>query len=220
MTRLTRLVPGALAALALAPVARAAPLPAADIAALCANAEDQAHCGRLVEAKQMRRLPKIAERDGDELRVWLGPVGSTVFRDRIDIVGAKSYALWDYLPSLDTVVLFATDGDRTTFLLVQRRGGEEYRIPSEPVLAPDGRHFVTADFCAQDCENLVSIWRIGPREVRREATWAPGAPWTDVSVGWKGADTIALEYSLATEPRARTLERRLADPSWKKAPPR
>ena len=220
MTRLSRLVPGALAALALAPIARAAPLPAADIAALCANAEDQAHCGRLVEAKQMRRLPKIAERDGDQLRVWLEPVGSTVFRDRIDIIGAKSYALWDYLPSLDTVVLFATDGDRTTFLLVQRRGGEEYRIPSEPVLAPDGRRFVTADFCAQDCENQVSIWRIGPREVRREATWAPAAAWTDVSVSWKGADTIALEYSLATEPRARTLERRLADPSWKKAPAR
>ena len=207
----------ALAALTLPGTGRAAPLSAGEIAALCTNAEDQAHCGRLVEARQLRRLPKIVEREGDELRVWLEPVGSTVFRDRIDIIGAKSYAVWDYYEDVDTLVLFATDGDRTSFLLVQRRGGGEYRVPSEPVLAPDARHFVTADFCPRDCDNEVAVWRIESGSMRKEATWVPAEPWSDVSVTWKSADAIALEYSLPNEVQPRTLARRLADPTWKKA---
>jgi hypothetical protein len=211
---------GALAALALPASTHAAPLAAAEIAALCRNAEDQAHCGRLVEARQLRRWPKLAERDGDELRVPYQPRGLTVFRDRIDIIGAKSYAVWDYLENLDTLVLFTTDGDRTGFLLMQRQGGEEYRLPSEPVLAPDERHFVTADFCDRGCDNEVAVWRIQAKAVQRVSTWAPPAPWTDVSVTWKGADVIRLEYSMPDEPSPRALERRLTDPSWKKAPGR
>jgi hypothetical protein len=210
----------AVAALVLPASGRATPLSAAEITALCTNAEDQAHCGRLVEARQLRRLPKVVERDGDELRVWLAPVGSTVFRDRIDIIGAKSYAVWDYYPEVDTLVLFATDGDRTSFLLVQRRGGEEYRVPSEPVLAPDARHLATADFCPRACDNEVAVWRIDAAGMRKEATWVPLEAWSDVSVTWKSPDTIALEYSLQNEPTPRTLVRRLADPTWKKAPVR
>lgn len=186
---------------------------------LCANAEDQAQCGRLVEARQLRRLSRIVERDGDELRVSLAPFGLTVFRDTINITGAKSYAVWDYLESLDTLVLFTTDGDRSGFLLVQRHGGEEYRVPSEPILAPDARHFVTADFCAKDCDNQVAVWRIEPNGLRKESTWVPAASWSDVSVTWKGADTIALEYSVPNDAHPRTLLRNLADPSWKRTSP-
>jgi hypothetical protein len=220
LTRSRRFVSRAIVALAVASPTQAAPLAAADIAALCRNAEDQAHCGRLIEARQIRRVARIVERDGDELRVSLAPTGMTVFRDRIDIVGAKSYAVWDYYEDLDTLVLFATDGDRTSFLLVQRRGGDEYRVPSEPVLAPDGRHFATANFCARDCDNEVAVWRIEPQAIRKEASWAPATPWTDVSVAWKGRDTIALEYSLPAEARPRTVDRHLGDPSWKRAPAR
>jgi hypothetical protein len=185
---------------------------------LCANAEDRAQCGRLVEARQLPRLSRIVERDGDELRVSLAPFGLTVFRDTINITGAKSYAVWDYLENLDTLVLFTTDGERSGFLLVQRHGGEEYRVPSEPILAPDARHFVTADFCPSDCDNEVAVWRIGTHGVQKEATWAPPPGWSDVSAAWKGADTIALEYSLPNDARPHVMERRLDDRSWKKAP--
>ena len=206
-------------ALALPTLAQAAAPTAAEVTAICANAEDQAHCGRLVETRRLKSLSRIVERDGDELRVSLAPFGMTIFRDAIAISGARSYAVWDYLEDLDTLVLFTTDGDRTGFLLVQRRGGDEYRLPSEPVLAPDQRHFATADFCAQDCDNEVAIWRIAQQGgVRKEATWSPAAPWSDVTVAWKGADTIALEYSLPNDAHARTLERRLGDPAWKKMP--
>ena len=204
----------ALPALALPALALAAPIAREELTALCANAEDQAQCGRLVEARQLPRLSRIAERVGDELRVSLSPFGLTIFRDTVNVTGATSYAVWDYLENLDTLVLFTTDGDRSGFLLLQRRGGGEYRVPSEPIMAPDARHFATADFCAKECDNRVTVWRMDRNGVRKLSTWVPAKPWTDVSVTWTDADTIALEYSLADDAQPRTLLRRLGDPSW------
>ena len=208
----------AIAASAIVPSATAVPLSRAEITALCANAEDQAHCGRLIEARQMKAVERFVERNGDELRIQLASFGLTVFRDTINVSGAESYAVWDYYDDLETVVLFATEGERTQFWLVQRRGGEEFRIPSEPVLSPDHRRFVTADFCAQGCENRIVVWTIRDDGVRRELAWTPPAPWTDASAGWRSADTIKLDYSLAGEPGSHVAERRLSDPSWTKAP--
>jgi len=204
----------AIATLALPALALAAPITRDELTALCVNAEDQAQCGRLVEARQLPRLSRIVERAGDELRVSLAPFGLTIFRDTVKVTGATSYAVWDYLENLDTLVLFTTDGDRSGFLLLQRRGGEEYRVPSEPVIAPDERHFATADFCAKGCDNRVAVWRIEHDGVRKESTWAPPTPWSDVSVTWRNADTIALEYSRQDDAQPRTLLRRLGDPSW------
>ena len=208
----------ALAALVLPAWALAAPIARDELATLCVNAEDQAQCGRLVEAQQLPRLSRIVERDGDELRVSLAPFGLTIFRDTVNVGGATSYAVWDYLENnLDTLVLFTTNGDRSSFILVQRRGGKEYRVPSEPIVAPDGRHFATADFCAKECDNQVAVWRIDGNGVRKESTWAPPLPWADAGVTWKDADTIALDYSLPNDAQTRKLERDLRDPSWQKA---
>jgi hypothetical protein len=217
-SRLFRRAAWALAALVVPALARAAPIARAELAALCANADDQAHCGRLVEARQLRTaaLSRIAERDGDELRVSLAPFGLSVFHDSVNVTGVKSYAVWDYLGAIDTLVLFTTDGERTGFMLVQRHGGDEYRVPSEPVMAPGERRFATADFCPETCDNQLAIWHIGEDGVRKEATWTPPDAWSDVTVAWKGADAISVEYSLANESHPRTMERRLGDPSWKK----
>jgi hypothetical protein len=204
----------AFATLALPALALAVPIARDELTALCANAEDQAQCGRLVEARQLPRLSRIVERAGDELRVSLAPFGLTIFRDTVNVTGTTSYAVWDYLENLDTLVLFTTDGDRSGFLLLQRHGGGEYRVPSEPVMAPDARHFATADFCAKECDNRVTMWRIDRDGVRKVSTWAPAKAWSDVSVTWTDADTIALEYSLPDDAQPRTLLRRLGDPSW------
>ena len=214
MSRLHAHARWVIATLALPALALAAPITRDELTALCVNAEDQAQCGRLVEARQLPRLSRIVERAGDELRVSLAPFGLTIFRDTVNVTGATSYAVWDYLENLDTLVLFTTDGDRSGFLLLQRRGGEEYRVPSEPVIAPDERHFATADFCAKECDNRVAVWRIERNGVRKESTWAPPTPWSDVSVTWRNADTIALEYSRPDDAQPRTLLRRLGDPSW------
>jgi len=208
----------ALAALGICMQAAAAPPTPAELTKLCADAEDQAHCGRLVEATQLKRLGRIVERNGDELRITLSPGGVTVFRDAVNIIGARTYAVWDYIADLDTVVLFATNGDRTEFWLVQRRGGAETRMPSEPAISPDRKRFATADFCPELCDNEVAIWRIGPEGARKESAWSPADRWTDASVAWKNADTIGVEYEPASGTELRTLERRLNDPSWRRIP--
>ena len=64
------------------PAAGAVPLPADEIAKLCADAEGPAHCGRLVEAQQLKRLPGLAVRDGDTLRDRALPVGQRDVRRR------------------------------------------------------------------------------------------------------------------------------------------
>ena len=205
----------ALATLLLPLLAHAAPISRAELVSLCQDADDQAQCGRLVEARQMRAVSRFVERDGNDLRVQLVPYGLTVFRDTDSALGgATAYAVWDYLQDLDTLVLFTTRGERTGFLLLQRHGGEEFQVPSEPILAPDRRRFATADICEHDCANEVAVWHIGRDGVRKEATWTPPAEWTDVTVSWRGPGAIALEYTLANEAQPRTLERRLDDPAW------
>ena len=49
-----------LAAGLFAAAAVAAPVSTEELATLCANAEDSAHCGRLVETEQMKSLPHLA----------------------------------------------------------------------------------------------------------------------------------------------------------------
>jgi len=201
-------------ALVIAAGANAAPPTAAELAKLCGDAEDQAQCGRFVEARQLPKLRNVASRDGDELRIELLPVGSTVFRDAINIIGARSYALWDYVEDLESVVLFATNGDRTEFWWVQRRGGGEFRIPSEPVLAPGHRQFATADFCAQECDNQVAVWRIDASGVHKELAFSPQEVWQEASVAWKNANSVVIEYMRASEATPQIVERLLDDATW------
>jgi hypothetical protein len=202
-------------ALALAAGANAAPT-AVQVAELCANAEDQAHCGRLIEQAQMKRLPGMAERSGDDLRITLFPAGVVTFRDSIPVSGAKTFALWDYLDRINAVVLFTTDGEQTGFLLLQRTNGKQVRLPSEPTLSPDRQYLVTADFCASGCEGELAVWRVTRDEVRKALAWKPPAPWSDASATWKDADTLRIEYTVDGESAARTLERRLDAAGWAK----
>src|SRR2546423_5246597 len=152
----------AFAALVFVSSAHGISLPAAQVTELCANAEDQAHCGRLIEEVQLKRLPGLAVRDGDDLKVSLFPSGTTTFRDSVAITGAKSFTLWDYFDRINAVVLFTTDGDQTGFLLLQRTNGKQYRLPAEPILAPDRPPPVTVDICAKICAGAVAAsgaWR-------------------------------------------------------------
>ena len=204
----------ALMAFIVPPLCAAAPPTHAELTKLCTNAEDQAHCGRLVEASRLPALKKFVTREGDELRIGLVPAGLTVFRDAINIIGARTYAVWDYVEDVDAIVLFATDGDRTEFWLVQRRGGAEFRLPSEPVLAPGHKRFATADFCPDGCANELAIWRIDDTGLRKELAWKPAETWRDAGVTWKGTETLAVEYVPDGDARPRTLERRLGDASW------
>jgi hypothetical protein len=205
---------GALLLCAITRVHATPPTPA-EIATLCAAAEDQSHCGRLVEAWQLPRLPGLATRNGDELRVALYPSGAATFRDEVRITGAQTYALWDALDRINGVLLFTTDGDRSGFLLLLRGNGRQIRLPAEPVLSPDRQFLVTADFCASGCENEVAVWRITRDDVRKDRAWRPDASWNDVTATWQGTDRLAVEYQRAGSDAAQRVEIALADPRWR-----
>jgi len=52
--------------------------------------------------------------------------------------------------------------------------------------------------------------------LRRELGWKPPAGWSDVTVAWKDADTLTIQYTAPGEEKSRTQERKLAATDWKK----
>lgn len=194
--------------------ASALPLTRDEIAKLCGEAEGPSHCGRLVEAEQVKRLPGLATRDGNKLRLTLFPSGAVELSDVDTLTGGSSFALWDYLSEINAAVLWTTRDDDVGFMLVQRATGKQTTLPAEPVLAPDRQRFATADFCARRCENALAVWRISRDGVRRELEWKVSEAWSDAWVRWKNADTLVVEYTLHGATEARTLERKLTEPGW------
>lgn len=207
-------------AITLAATARAAPVTPEELATLCANAEDAAHCGRLVEATQLKRLPSLAVRDGVNLRISLFPSGSTTFTDIEQPSGGRSHSLWDFLSPINAVLLYTTIDDVVTFTLLQRATGRQVELPAEPKVAPDRQRLVTADFCPTRCVNELSVWRIAPEGITRELVWKPAEAWADAVATWKDEGTVRVEYTAAGATGTRTLERKLADPGWTRAPAR
>jgi hypothetical protein len=205
----------ALAAIALlAPAVRAVPLSPEELARLCAEADDAAHCGRLVEETQIKRLPNLATRDGATLGISLYPSGTRSFVDVEAPNGGRSYSLWDYLSEINAVVLFVTDGDDTSFTLLLRASGRVAELPADPKLSPDRARLVTADFCEKRCGNELAVWRVTRDGVRKESAWKPTAGWSDVVASWKDPDTVAIAYTAAGAEVRSKIERRLSDPSW------
>jgi hypothetical protein len=204
----------ALAALCAHP-AGAVPLAADEVAKLCNDAEGPAHCMRLVEAQQIKRLPGLAMRDGNALKVSLFPSGSTTFEDVDTLSGGTSYALWDYSNELNAVVLWTQRDDDAGFVLLQRATGRRTNLPSEPFVSPDRARLVTADFCAKRCENRLTLWRVSRESVVREAEWTPDESWTDAGVKWKDATTLVVDFTTAAGTTG-TLERKVGQPGWAK----
>jgi len=204
-------------ALALEDPTPAAPLSADELAAACRGAEGPAHCGRRVEELQLKRLPNLAVRDGDVLKVSLYPSGSVEFADTTTLHGGRTYALWDFLSEINAVVLFATNDGNASFVLLQRANGRRQELPAEPKLSPDRARIATADFCASSCVNELAVWRVTKDGVQKELVWKAPRPWSDASVTWKSTETLVIEYTAADAKGDATLERRLNDPGWQRA---
>jgi len=197
--------------------AAGAPLGNQEIGALCAQADDAAHCARLIEQTQLKRLPGLARREGDSLLVTLFPQGTATFTDRDDAINGRSYSLWDYIDGINAVLLYTTEGEKTSFTLVQRASNRRYELPTEPQLSPDRQWLATADICGPRCSNELALWRVSRDGVFKELTWSPDADWIDASARWKDAETLVIEYSVGPAAASATLERKLGDPSWKRA---
>lgn len=203
----------ALAAFAVS-LAHALPLSPAEVTKLCSEAEGLAHCGRLVEAEQLKRLPGLAVREGNTLRLTLFPAGSVTFTDVDTPSGGSSFALWDHYSGINATLLFTTKDDDASFVLLQRATGKQTSLPSEPVLAPDRQRFATADFCETRCENRLVVWRISRDGAYREAEWKPADAWADAAVRWQDPTTLVVEYTPVGASEPKTLERRLGEAGW------
>ena len=187
----------------------------AEIGEICGQAEDAAHCGRLVESAQLKRLPNLARREGSALTISLFPSGVATFTDSDDPVAGRSYSLWDYLDGINAVLMYTTAGEKASFTLLTRANNRRYELPTEPQLSPDRQRLVTADVCQTQCSKEIAIWRVTPESVRKELVWNAGG-WADATAKWKDAETLAIEYSVDGATAAGTIERKLSDPSWKR----
>jgi hypothetical protein len=197
----------------------ATPLTQQEIVNLCGNAEDAAHCGRLIEEVQLKRLPNLARRDGDVLLVSLYPSGAVKFNDSDDPINGRSYSLWDFLDPINAVVLYSTAGESTSFIVLKRTTNRRFELPAEPQLSPDRLHIVTADVCPSRCINEIAVWRVSPESLRKELVWTPGERWSDVAATWKDENTLVIEYTPAGADKAAIVERKLADPVWRRIAP-
>lgn len=197
----------------------AAPLSRAEIAEACASAEDAGHCGRLLETRQLARLPDLARRDGKALIVSLFPSGSKTFTDSDDPINGRSYSLWDYIDGINSVVLYVTAGVDASFALLQRSTARLVDLPAEPQLSPDRQRFAVADVCAEHCANEIAVWRVTREGFRKELRWTPGAAWSDAGVTWRDAQTLAIEFSVGPAGAPATVERKLSDPAWTRVAP-
>ena len=82
------------------------------------------------------------------------------------------------------------------------------------VAAPGHRQFATADFCAQECDNQIAVWRVDASGVHKELAFSPQEVWQEASVAWKNANTVVIEYMRASEATPQIVERRLDDATW------
>jgi hypothetical protein len=125
----------------------------------------------------------------------------------------------DSLDSINAILLTTTTNEATSFTLLQRTTNRRFDLPAEPQLSPDRQHLVTADICAKGCSNEIAVWRVSRDGLRKELAWSPGPAWIDAAAAWKDADTLTIEYTVAGQQSDSVLERKLADPAWKRLPP-
>ena len=195
---------------------RAAPPTPERVLELCAQVEGPSHCGRLVEAEQLKTLPNLAAREGDTLHVSLFPSGTRDFVDTITSQNERTYALWDYWSPVNAVVLFITASGELRYAVLQRATSTLSVVPAEPLLAPDRQRVAVADFCAKGCDNEITLWRVTRDGLRKEASLKPAAAWSDVTVAWKDGETLKIQYTPPGEEKPRTEERALADKEWQR----
>lgn len=200
-------------------LAAAAPLSSGEIGETCAGAEDAAHCGRLIETRQLARLPGLARRDGSALVVSLFPAGNATFIDDDDPVKGTSYSLWDYIDGINSVVLYVTAGDHARFTLLQRATNRRIDLPAAPRLSPDRQRLAVADICLERCANEIAVWRVMREGFHKELRWTPLASWADADAAWRDADTLAIAYTVAATGVTATVERKLDDRSWTRLSP-
>jgi len=211
----------ALLATCMTAAAGAAPLTDAEFVALCGGAEHREHCGRLVEAEQLKRNPGLGERLDKRLLLRMPNGAVREFLDREGSADAgmpdRNITLWDFNPRNDFVTLWVQRGETSRYWLMNRESGLVVDLPAEPIPSPDNLRFAVADFCEQTCSNELVLWEVQIHRLRRARTLQPIPAWADADVRWKDRSTLAIEAK-RTGPAGPTMnyfEIDLGDGRWK-----
>ena len=192
-------------------------------AKLCVNTSDPADCGKKIEAQQIGKASSIVKRSGNLLAVTVPGEPPFIFEDKSGEAG-PNVSFFSYHAVSDAVVLYRAQADKLDFVLVQRgtpgvsgngSGGmmaSTTELPNEPFFNSDGRYFVIADFCAEGCENRLSVWRFERRGPARERVFSPRTPWTDAGVSWGAPRRLIVDYTEGGKHGSTNLD--LSDPRW------
>ena len=184
---------------------------AAQFARLCANTADPADCGKKIEAEQIRNAAAVVKRDGNLLAVTVPGEPPFLFEDRPGEAG-PNVSFYAYHAPSDAVVLYRARADKLDFVLVHRGTTSTTDLPNEPFFNSDGRYFVTVDFCKDECENRLSVWRFERRGPQRERVFSPRTPWTDAGVSWGAPRRLIVDYSEDGKNASMNLD--MSDPRW------
>ena len=183
----------------------------AQFAKLCANTADPGDCGKKIEADQIKRAGAIVKREGNLLAVTVPGEPPFLFEDKLGEAG-PSVSFFAYYALADAVVLYRAQADKLDFVLVHRATTSITDLPNEPFFNSDGRYFVTVDFCKDDCENRLSMWRFERRGPVRERIFTPRAPWSDAGVSWGSPRRLVIDYTEAGKSASMNLD--TTDPRW------
>ena len=184
---------------------------AAQFAKLCANTADPADCGKKIEAEQIKTAGFIVKRDGNLLAVTMPGEPPFLFEDKPGEAG-PNVSFFAYNAPSDAVVLYRARADKLDFVLVHRATTSTTDLPNEPFFNTDGRFFVTADFCKDECENRLSVWRFERRGPARERVFTPRAAWTDAGVSWGSPRRLVIDYTEDGKNASMNLD--MNDPRW------
>ncbi len=180
---------------------------------LCANTADPADCGKRIEAQQIKQpgASNIVRRDGKLLAVTVPGEPPFIFED-VDSEAGPNISFYSYSAPADALVLYRARADKIEFVLIHRPTASVTEIPNEPRFNPDGRFFVTADFCKEGCENRLSVWRMERRGAARERVFVPRLPWSDADATWGSPRRLVVD--ITENGRSSSINLDLNDPRW------
>ncbi len=184
---------------------------AAQFAKLCTNTADPADCGKKIEAEQIKGAGAIVKRDGILLAVTMPGEPPFLFEDKPGEAG-PNVSFFAYNAPSDSVVLYRARADKLDFVLVHRATTSTTDLPNEPFFNSDGRFFVTADFCKDECENRLSVWRFERRGPARERIYTPRTTWSDAGVTWGSPRRLVIDYTEDGKNASMNLD--MNDPRW------
>jgi hypothetical protein len=180
---------------------------------LCTNTADPADCGKKIESAQLKpaSATQLVKRDGKLLAVTVPGEPPYIFED-VESEAGPNVSFYAYSSGADAVVLYRARADKVDFLLLHRGTGNVTELPNEPKFNRDGRYFVTADFCKDECENRVTVWRIERRGALRERVFAPRTAWSDADVSW--GSNLRLVVDATENGKSVAINLDINDPRW------